>query len=141
MDSTNNNNSRKMYVQMPIKVKTYDVDYMLIVNNTVYVKWFEDMRIAIVDKFFPLEEMLKENNSPILAETHIKYRHPIALESHPIGHAWISQLDRSRWVASFEIVEGDTVYCDGFQVGYYYNLNRHRPVRFPQSILDLYDSL
>ena len=37
---------------MPIKVHSYDVDYMRIVNNTVYVKWFEDLRMAMLDKCF-----------------------------------------------------------------------------------------
>ncbi len=53
-----------MYIEQSIKVKSYYTDYMQIVNNTFYVKWFKDLRIAILNKYFPLEEMLKENNSP-----------------------------------------------------------------------------
>lgn len=61
---------RRMLVEMPVKVHSYDVDYMQIVNNTVYVKWFEDLRMAMLDQYFPLTEMMKENNTPILAETY-----------------------------------------------------------------------
>lgn len=132
---------RKMCVEEPIRVRTYDVDYMQIVSNTVYVRWFEDLRTAILDRYFPLTEMLKENNSPILTETNIRYRRPVTLQSKPVGRAWIEELRDARWVARVEIVEGPTVYCEGRQEGYYFNLERRRPERFPQSLLDLYEKL
>lgn len=131
----------KMYVQQEIKVRTYDVDYMQIVNNTVYVKWFENLRMAILDKYFPLSDMMAEGNSPILSETNIKYFHPMTLTSKPIGKAWISEIDRSRWVAHILICEGDRIYCEGRQTGYYFNLNRNKPVRFPKDFLEYYNSL
>lgn len=135
------NQSLKMYIEQPIAVRTYDVDYMQIVNNTVYIKWFEDLRMAILDQYFPLEEMLAENNSPILSETHIKYLHPVTIGSKPIGKAWISEIDRSKWVANFVICEGDKVFAEGSQVGYYFNMDRNRPVRFPATFLSYYASL
>lgn len=131
----------KMYVQQDIKVRTYDVDYMQIVNNTVYVKWFENLRMAILDEYFPLSDMMAEHNSPILSETHIKYLHPVTLTSKPIGKAWISEIDRSKWVAQIVIYEGDKVYCEGRQIGYYFNLDRNRPVRFPEDFMEYYHSL
>lgn len=132
---------KKMYVEQLINVRTYDVDYMQIVNNTVYVKWFEDLRMAILDKYFPLQEMLEEKNTPILAETHIKYLHSITLKSRPMGRAWISEIDRSKWIANFEISEGDRVYCQGYQIGYYFNMETNRPVRFPKDFLEYYENL
>ena len=65
--------NKKFYLEAPVKVHTYDTDYMGIVSNTVYPKYFEDLRNAILDKYFPLEDMMKEHNTPILSETHIKY--------------------------------------------------------------------
>lgn len=126
---------------MPIPVHTYDVDYMQIVSNTVYPKWFEDLRMAMLDKHFPLNEMMKEHNTPILAETHIKYMHPISLESKPVGRVWLSKLHASRWEVQLEIVEEDRVYCTGSQTGYYFNLDSRRPVRFPESLVEYYNSL
>lgn len=103
---------RRMFVEMPIKVHSYDVDYMQIVNNT-----------------------------PILAETHVKYQRSVTLDSKPVGRVWLSELGASKWTAQFEIVEGETVYCTGSQVGYYFNLDHHRPVRFPESFVNYYNSL
>ena len=54
MDATEQT-ARKMYIEQAIQVKTYDTDYMQIVSNTVYVTWFEDLRMAILDQYFPLE--------------------------------------------------------------------------------------
>lgn len=132
---------RKMYVEKPIRVMSYDTDYMQIVNNTVYGRWFEDLRTAILDVYFPLEEMLKEQNTPILSETYIKYKRPLTIHDKPVGKAWISELNNSRWVAQFEIVEGDTLFCEGKQEGYYFNMNKKRPVRFPKDLLEEYEQM
>ena len=132
---------RRMLVEMPIKVHSYDVDYMQIVNNTVYVKWFEDLRMALLDVHFPLTEMMKAGNTPILAETHVKYLRSVTLESRPTGRVWLSELGASKWVAQFEIAEGEAIYCTGHQVGYYFNMEQHRPVRFPADFLQRYNAL
>jgi acyl-CoA thioester hydrolase len=113
---------------------------MQIVNNTVYVKWFEDLRTAILDEYFPLEEMLRDNNSPILAETHVKYIRPLTLSNKPTGKAWIDELGKSRWTARFEIEENGTLYCEGHQVGYYFNMKEMRPVRFPEQLLTRFEN-
>ena len=133
--------NKKMYVEEPIKVRSYDTDYMQIVSNTVYVKWFEDLRTSILDIYFPLEDMLKENNTPILAETQVQYLRPITLQNKPIGKAWIEELGASKWVASFEIVEGDQIFCKGKQIGYYFNMTSKRPVRFPADLIESFNNM
>ncbi len=137
----NMKSQKKFYLEEPIKVNTYDTDYMGIVSNTVYPKYFENLRNAILDKFFPLEEMLKEKNTPILAETHIWYKRPLTLQSKPIGKINITLTGASRWEAEIEISEGERTYCIGHQVGYYYNMESNRPVRFPKDFLDYYESI
>jgi len=137
MDSTN----KKMYVELPIKIKSYDTDYMKIVSNTVYVKWFEDLRTEILDKYFPLNEMLKENKTPILSETHIKFIRPLTLQNNPIGKAWISELGKSKWVVNLEITEDNVLYCEGQQAGYYFDMATNKPTRFNQEFIDYYNSL
>ena len=133
--------NKKMYVEIPIKVKSYDTDYMQIVNNTVYVKWFEDLRIEILDRFFPLNKMLEENKTPILAETHIKYLRPITLKNNPTGKAWVSELGKSKWVIDLEIWDNDTIYCQGQQTGYYFDMTTNKPTRFNKEFLDYYNSI
>lgn len=132
---------KKFYLEMPVKVHTYDTDYMGIVSNTVYPKYFEDLRNAILDKYFPLEEMMKEHNTPILSETHIMYKRPLTLNTKPMGKVNITLHGASRWEADIEISDDERVYCTGHQVGYYFNLDRNKPVRFSQKFLDFYESL
>lgn len=127
-----------MLIEMPIPVHSYDVDYMQIVNNTVYVKWFENMRMAILDKYFPLAEMMKSHNTPILSETIVEYKRSIGLGDKPVGVAWIDEMERSRWVARFEIFVGGVLHCTGKQTGCYFNLDSRRPTRFPPELLDAY---
>lgn len=133
--------NKKMCVELPIKVKSYDTDYMKIVSNTVYVKWFEDLRMEILDRYFPLNDMLKENKTPILAETHIKYKRPITLQNNPIGKAWVSELGKSKWVINLEIWDDDVLYCEGEQMGYYFDMTTNRPARFDEKFLEYYNSL
>lgn len=129
---------RKMYVKQPIAVRSYDVDYMQIVNNTVYAKWLEDLRMAILDKYFPLTEMLKNNESPILGETCIQYKHPVTIGCNPMGQCWIWLTRKGRWCAEFIISEGDKVYATAWQTGYYFNIAKHRPVAFPDEMIEKY---
>lgn len=131
-------NDRKMYVERPIIVRSYDVDYMQIVNNTVYIKWLEDLRMAILDKYYPLSDMLARRESPILAETNIQYKSPIGIDSHPYGRCWIWLTRKGRWRAEFVISEGDKTYATAWQTGYYFNLDHNRPVAFPQELVDSY---
>jgi Predicted thioesterase len=135
---------KKLIVEMPLMVNSFDVDFMQIVNNTVYVKWFEQMRMKFLDDSFPLADMLAVNCSPILAETCVKYLRPVTLRSNLLGRMWITELDRSRWVFEFEISEtlkegedesSRVIYSTGRQMGYYYNVELHRPVRFPDWFL------
>lgn len=133
--------NKKFYLEAPIKIHTYDTDYMGIVSNTVYPKYFEDLRNAILDKYFPLEEMMAEHNTPILSETHIIYKRPLTLQTTPTGKVNITLTGASRWEAEIEISDDERVYCTGHQAGYYFNLDRNKPVRFPKSLLEYYESL
>ena len=130
---------RRLYAEMPIAVHSYDVDYMQVVNNTVYVKWFEDLRMAMLDKYFPLKRMLEDGNTPIISETTVKYHRPVTFDSNPVGRVWIAEMGKSKWVARFEIAEGDALYCEGMQVGYYYNMASKRPTRFPEEFVDKFN--
>ena len=43
--------------------------------------------------------------------------------------------------AEIEIVEGERIFCTARQVGYYFNMDRIKPVRFPKEFLDYYESI
>ena len=130
-----------MLVEIDLPVHTYDVDFMGIVNNTVHVKWFEDLRMAIMDRYIPLTDCLKRQQSPILAETHVQYRKPVTLESKPRGRAWMAMLDRSKWTIQFEIFEGERMYATGEQTGYYFDIAAGRPTRWPEELVTMWQQM
>ncbi len=89
--------------ELRFSVHPYDTDYMGIVNNTVYVRWFEDLRSRLLDDVFPLKDMLACGKSLILYETHIRHLRPLTLGSEPLGKVWMEGLGRSLWKMRFEI--------------------------------------
>ncbi len=125
------NSPRIMLVEMPIKIYAYDIDLMGIVSNLVYVRWFEHLRSAFLDTYFPLENMLLENSSPILAKTEIEYKYPLTIQEKPIGTTWIINMKRSRWEMGFEISTADRIHCTGKQTGYYFNMEAQKPAPMP----------
>ena len=130
----------KLFITCPITVYPYDVDFMQIVNNITYLRWFENLRVHLVERFFPLVEMVEQKCAPILSESRIKYLKPVLLSSSPMGSARMTSLTPSRWTIELEIYENDTVYCTGTQSGYYLDLIRKRVTRIPQKFLDLYNN-
>jgi hypothetical protein len=70
---------RPILIQKPLKINGYDIDVMGIVSNIVYIRWFEDLRFEFLDRYWPFENMLKSNRSPVLSTTHVKYRYPLTI--------------------------------------------------------------
>jgi len=54
-----------------------DMDAFGHVNNTVYLRWFESVRIAYFERAGVLERMEAEKVGPIVARTSVDYRKPL----------------------------------------------------------------
>jgi len=131
---------RALCVTRPIKVQGYDIDVMGIVSNIVYIRWFEDMRMAFMDEFYPFEKALAENTSPILRETHAEYLKPTVINDRVEGIVWAEEFTKSRWKLAIEIVVGDKVHCRGLQSGYYFDLEKKKVRHLPESLLSLFEN-
>jgi acyl-CoA thioester hydrolase len=94
----------KMFLtEINFDVKPYDIDAAGHVNNTVYVRWLEDLRIKLFDNFLPVNELLKNNHYLVVTSTTIKYKKQITLNDKPTGRIWLERLDRVIWVINSEI--------------------------------------
>jgi acyl-CoA thioester hydrolase len=131
---------RPLLVELQFHVKTYDIDYAGIVHNAVYIRWLEDLRLEILSRHFPLEEMLAQNQSPILEKTEINYVRPLRLFDRPMGRMWVSNFRRARWYIEAEIVMDDLPVATAAQSGYFMDLERYRPIRIPQQLHDIWAS-
>jgi len=133
-----NKELRPLLVTMPIQIKGYDIDVMGIVSNIVYIRWVEDLRMKFLDLYWPFEEMLKKDQSPILAETHVQYKIPLTIYDRPVGQLWISDLGKAKWAVSFEIASEKGIHCKGQQNGYFFDLKKKRPVPLPDELKEQY---
>lgn len=122
------------YVELPIIVKTYDVDFAGIVHNMVYIRWLEDLRFQFLADFAPIDALLADGVSPILVKTTIEYKWPVRMGDQPVGRMWISEAGRTRWTVRGQIVLGNQVAAEAEQVGYFANLNTLRPIRIPEAL-------
>lgn len=127
-------------VTLPITVMTYDIDYAQIVHNVVYIRWLEDLRTALISDSYPIEDMLADGISPILARTVIEYRLPIRFGDEAIGSMWVSDLGRTRWTVEAEIRVGDQIRTYARQQGIFTDLKTFRPVRIPTHLRNMWQS-
>jgi acyl-CoA thioester hydrolase len=129
-----------MKTTMDYAVRAYDIDAMGIVSNIVYVRWFEDLRTAFLEKYHPLRVMLAAGITPILAHTDIHYRSPITIQDQPVGESWLESMGRSKWRIGFEIRVGERVCCTGTQEGIFVDLATRRPVPAPVQLITAYET-
>ena len=122
---------RALAVEVPFRVNGYDVDFQGVVHNVVYVRWFEDLRMRLLDEHLPLAGQVAAGFAPMLTETRVAYRRPIRMADRPVGRLWLTEAGRARWSVGIEIVVGDAVAATGAQSGVFVDLATLRPVRVP----------
>lgn len=124
--------ARACLVEMPIRVGGYDVDFQNVVHNTVYVRWFEDLRFELCERFLPMAEQMAAGYGPMLTSTHVDYKRPVRLFDRPLGRMWVSDAGGARWTVQIEIAVGDTLVATGEQSGVFVDLKTLRLVRVPE---------
>ncbi|MDZ7725870.1 MAG: thioesterase family protein [candidate division KSB1 bacterium] len=123
-------------IEQPLKVQGYDIDVMGIVNNVVYLRWFEDLRMAFLDNMMPFSEMIAKGYSPVLVKTCIKYYKPLTIHDQPKGILTLTRLTRIRWSITIDIKTGETVHCHGEQQGAFFHLKNHKIAKIPQEFME-----
>ena len=64
-------------VQIELPVQWGDLDAFNHVNNAMYFKYFESVRIAYFEKLGVMGKASKDNVAPILAETGCRFKYPL----------------------------------------------------------------
>ena len=123
--------------ELTIRVKTYDIDFVGHVNNAVYVKWLEDLRLELLDRHYPLEDMTAEGIVPIIINTNIHYKQGIVLdEKHVTGRMWMSKLERATFHLEAEFLVNGNLRSTATQRGAFIDNKKMRIVRIPQRMQD-----
>lgn len=125
-------------VEIHLPVRTYDIDFAGVVNNIVYVRWLEDLRLEMLACHFPLDEQLKNGIAPVIVQTKIDYKQPIKISDSPSGKMWIKTMESLRWTVNAAIVVNGKVAALGEQVGIFVNLQNNKPIRMPERLKQKY---
>lgn len=126
---------RPLLVTLPLKVQTYDIDFAFHVNNQVYVRWLEDLRMEVLREYYPLKRFMDAGVAPILASTQITYKRPVGLYDEPMGYMWATHLGRASIWLEAEIRVGDMVCAHAIQRGSFLVLATGKASRTPEELL------
>ena len=131
---------RPLEIELSFPVQTYDIDFAGIVSNIVYIRWLEDLRIALADAYFPVQKMLKNGVAPMLVKTAIEYKQPINIFDKPTGKIWMSKMKSIKWVMKAEIIVAGKVSAIAEQSGCFIELSTRKPVPIPSEFSQAYSA-
>ncbi|MFN6479952.1 thioesterase family protein [Nostoc sp. DedQUE07] len=134
----NNNLHRPLEIVLAIPVKTYDIDFMGIVSNIVYIRWLEDLRLKFLDEHWQLNQQIELGYTPILAGTEIEYKRPIKIIDRVIGRLWLSGLGRLKWTVQAEILSNNELAAVASQKGGFVSLQNNRLIPIPEELQKKY---
>lgn len=129
---------RKLEVEIPIKVKTYDIDFAGVVSNIVYIRWLEDLRLKFLDEYLPLDEQMQRGDIPFISKTQIEYKRPIQLFDNVISKMWMSNVGKVKWTLEAEFISNKQVAATAIQIGAFVNSENGRPAKLPEELLQKY---
>ncbi|MBI2425197.1 MAG: acyl-CoA thioesterase [Candidatus Hydrogenedentes bacterium] len=131
--------TRPLLVELAVQVQTYDIDFASHVNNQVYVRWLEDLRMELLRQHYPLKRFMDAGVAPILASTQIAYKKAITLFDTPvIARMWCIKLGRATLTVEAEICVGGTVCAHAVQRGMLVNLSTGRAGRMPKELIEAF---
>lgn len=129
---------RPLEIELSFPVQTYDIDFAGIVSNIVYIRWLEDLRIALAAAYFPVQKMLENGVAPLLVKTAIEYKQPINIFDKPTGKIWMSKMKSLKWMMDAEIIVAGKVAAIAQQSGCFIALSTRRPVPIPAELSQAY---
>jgi acyl-CoA thioester hydrolase len=125
-------------IERDLAVRTYDIDFAGVVSNIVYVRWLEDLRLAMMDEVYPIARALAEDVAPILLETRIAYERPVTIHDRLKGRMWVTEMGRVKWHLAAEFVVGEEVHARAEQTGLFIRLTTRRPIAPPRPLRERY---
>jgi acyl-CoA thioester hydrolase len=129
--------ARPFLIELDFEPKTYDIDFAGVVSNIVYIRWLEDLRLAMLRAHMPLDGLMRQGLAPTLASTSIEYKRPLRLFDRVRGSMWSADMTDNRWILAAEFVrvaDGKTA-ASARQVGAVVSLETARSVGIPADVL------
>lgn len=123
-------------VVVEVDVAWGDMDSYAHVNNVVYFRYFENARIAYLDRIGWSALKLEAGLGPILHSTSARFRKPISHPDHLLVGARITDIQSDRVTFEFRLVSTklNAVACEGQGVIVSYDYRAATKTAIPDSI-------
>ncbi len=131
---------RPLLTELSFPVKTYDIDFAGHVSNISYIRWLEDLRLALLESYLPLQPQMESGTVPMVAETSIRYRRQVELFQTVRGCMWIESVGTVRAKLRAEFTVGGVVCADATQIGAFVDTRSGRPARVPEALRCLFSN-
>ena len=118
-------------VEMNFRVSTYDIDFANHVNNQVYIRWLEDLRLSYLEMYYPLPKMTEDGILPVLRRTDITYRRAIHMFEPVVGKMWGEKGSTTKAVLRAQFLVNGEVCADAYQEGVFLSRESGVPLRVP----------
>jgi acyl-CoA thioester hydrolase len=119
----------KLYIELNIEIKPYNIDAAGHVNNAVYIYWLEDLRTKLLEKILPHEELIKRNIHLVVALTNIEYKIPLHLYENPAGRMELDKYERGVLYLSGLITLNNKTIAKAFQKCVFINKNTQKMIK------------
>ena len=115
-------------------VMTYDIDFAGVLNNGVYIRWLEDLRLMYADQVLPLAEADRRGIVPSLTRTEIDYLVPVRFPDKVEGRMGMLEQGRARFIlwGEFHSQARGLVTARARQVGVFVYRQTLRPAPLPE---------
>lgn len=124
-----------------IEIYAYDVDYMGIVHNIVYLRWMEKARSDFLNPVYSYETALETGVSPVIINSNLHYLIPLRLGVKASLEMNIIEIGKAKWSVEFEISSEEGTHFKAEQYGMFFDTNRQKPTRVPKQIRDYYEKV
>jgi acyl-CoA thioester hydrolase len=126
--------TRPLFVDLPISVRTYDIDSAGHVSNIVYIRWLEDLRLELFEKHFSLQAFVQENITLVLASTHIDYKRSIRLFDRVTAQMWVESLTNATIKLRAEFAVDGKMTTEAWHSAVFVDLRTMKPRRVPEIV-------
>ncbi len=125
-------------VAKQVKLYPYDVDYMAVVHNVVYLRWMEEMRTDMMEEHYSMAESIEKGITPVISEVSANYKIPLRIGDKATARIFLKEMGKIKWVVGFEITSEAGLHFSAEQTGYFYNIKLNRPSRTPKHLIELF---
>lgn len=132
---------RPMLITHEIRIATYDIDFAGHVSNISYLRWLEDMRLKLFEKYFSLRKFLANGKCPVISQTKIEYRRPIKLFQEPHGEMWIEHMGNTSMTIRGTIYVEDKLTTEAEFTAVFIDLATGKPTRLPDVCRIMFNQL